>query len=135
MLRPDHIRKVVFDRGIEHLLHFTFENNLPSIFAHGLLPRHELEQRDDITAFGSDPYRDDPVRDKTDNGLLLRRDLHAMFDAMLWSIDPKTSKVRLARRLEDKSYRALDGKMIEHHVNVDALLFHFTQFNRADKNV
>lgn len=81
------------------------------------------------------PHNGDPVRDRTDNGLLLRRDLHSMFDAMLWSIDPTTNKVRLARRLEDKSYRALDGKMIEHQVNADALLFHFTQFTKADKNV
>lgn len=80
------------------------------------------------------PHNGDPVRDRADNGLLLRRDLHSMFDAMLWSIDPKTSKVRLARRLEDKSYRALDGKMIAHQVNADALLFHFTQFNKADKH-
>ncbi|MDW4496358.1 HNH endonuclease [Sulfitobacter sp. D35] len=80
------------------------------------------------------PHNGDPVRDRADNGLLLRRDLHSMFDAMLWSIDPKTSMVRLARRLEDKSYRALDGKMIEHQVNADVLLFHFTQFNKADQH-
>lgn len=81
------------------------------------------------------PHNGNPVHDRPDNGLLLRRDLHAMFDAMLWSIDPKTNKVRLARRLEDKSYSSLEGKVIEHHVNFEALLFHFTQFNKVDKNV
>lgn len=81
------------------------------------------------------PHNGDPVRDKPDNGLLLRRDLHSMFDAMLWSIDPKTNQVRLARRLADKSYGGLDGKVISHHVDPSALLFHFTQFQRADKNV
>jgi hypothetical protein len=81
------------------------------------------------------PHNGDPVRDRPDNGLLLRRDLHTMFDAMLWSIDPKTNKVRLARRLSDKSYGALEGKVIDHHVDPNALLFHFTQFQKADKNV
>jgi hypothetical protein len=81
------------------------------------------------------PHNGDPVRDRPDNGLLLRRDLHTMLDAMLWSIDPKTNKVRLARRLNDKSYGALDGKVIDHHVDTDALLVHFTQFQKADNNV
>jgi hypothetical protein len=81
------------------------------------------------------PHNGDPVRDRPDNGLLLRRDLHTMFDAMLWSIDPKTNKIRLARRLSDRSYGALEGKVTDHHVDQDALLFHFTQFQKADKNV
>lgn len=33
------------------------------------------------------PHTGDPFRDRPDNGLLLRRDLHSMFDAMLWSTD------------------------------------------------
>lgn len=81
------------------------------------------------------PHNGDQVRDRPDNGLLLRRDLHTMFDAMLWSIDPKTNEVRLARRLSDKSFGALEGKVIDHHVDHDALLFHFTQFQKADKDV
>lgn len=81
------------------------------------------------------PHNGDPVRDRPDNGLLLRRDLHTMFDAMLWSIDPKTNKIRLARRLSDKSYGALEGKVIDHHVNPDALLFHFDEFQKADEDV
>lgn len=80
------------------------------------------------------PHNGDPVRDRADNGMLLRRDLHTMFDAMLWSIDPKTNKVRLARRLVDKTYIALEGMVINHQVDPDALLFHFTQFQKVDKN-
>lgn len=80
------------------------------------------------------PHNGDPVRDRPDNGLLLRRDLHTMFDAMLWSIDPKTKKVQLGRRLVDKSYGTLDGKLVDHQVNPDALLFHFTQFRKADRD-
>ncbi|MDR6265301.1 HNH endonuclease signature motif containing protein [Roseobacter sp. N2S] len=80
------------------------------------------------------PHNGDRVRDRADNGMLLRRDLHTMFDAMLWSIDPKTNKVRLARRLVDESYIALEGMVIDHQVDPDALLFHFTQFQKVDKN-
>lgn len=81
------------------------------------------------------PHNGDPVRDVSENGMLLRRDLHTMFDAMLWSIDPSTNKVRLARRLVDKSYGALEGKVVDHYVDPSVLLFHFTQFQKADKNV
>lgn len=81
------------------------------------------------------PHNGDPVRDRPDNGLLLRRDLHTMFDAMLWSIDPKTNTVRLAQRVSDRSYDALEGKVIRHQTDPDALLFHYTQFQKADKNV
>lgn len=96
MLRPDHIRKIVFDRGIEHLLHFTFEKNLPSIFSHGLLPRDELEQREDIMAFGSDPYRDDGHTDATClsvtrfQGPMLRRVLrdHPKDDFVILGVHP-----------------------------------------------
>lgn len=59
MLRPDHIRKIVADRRIGHLLHFTFESNLPSILMHGLISRDELARRDNIKALVSDPWRDD----------------------------------------------------------------------------
>lgn len=81
------------------------------------------------------PHTGDEIRDRPDNGLLLRRDLHTMFDAMLWSIDPKTNKVQLARRLSDNCYSALESKVINHHIDPDALLFHFKQFQKADKNV
>lgn len=79
------------------------------------------------------PHNGDPVRDRPDNGLLLRRDLHSMFDAMLWSIDPDTSKVRLSRRVQDSSYSALDGKVIDHKVAPEPLRVHFKQFQKADK--
>lgn len=39
------IEHLVRQRGIRALFHFTPLSNLPSIFAHGLLPRAQLEQR------------------------------------------------------------------------------------------
>lgn len=81
------------------------------------------------------PHNGDPVRDRSDNGLLLRRDLHTMFDAMLWSIDPDSNKVALSKCLTDRSYSGIDGKMVEHLVAKEPLLVHFKQFQKADKDV
>ncbi|MFX0544765.1 HNH endonuclease [Roseovarius sp. S1116L3] len=80
------------------------------------------------------PHNGNSVRDQTDNGLLLRRDLHAMFDDMLWSIDPKTSKVCLSRQLNDKSYAGMDGLLVNHHVAQEPLRVHFIQFQNTNKD-
>jgi hypothetical protein len=40
----EHIARVVQDRGIQDVLHFTRLENLPSILEHGLRPRSELEE-------------------------------------------------------------------------------------------
>lgn len=81
------------------------------------------------------PHNGAPVRDRPDNGLLLRRDLHSMFDVMLWSIDPDTSRVKLSKRLQDRSYSGLEDKVIDHGVAKDALRVHFSQFQKAEKDV
>ena len=47
------------------------------------------------------------------NGLLLRADLHTLFDLGLLRIDPETMKVVLASRLVDSQYGALDGVAIQ----------------------
>lgn len=41
----EEIRKIVAQRGIQRLVHFTPFENLPSILEHGLLSRHELNRR------------------------------------------------------------------------------------------
>lgn len=46
-----------------------------------------------------------------DGGLLLRRDVHALFDAHLLSIDPSTWRVVVSRKLEKfPTYKSLDEK-------------------------
>jgi predicted restriction endonuclease len=57
-----------------------------------------------------------PYRGKNDNharnGLLLRRDLHAIFDANLLGIHPDTMKVSLHPSIENSEYKLFNGKQI-----------------------
>ncbi|MFZ1725543.1 MAG: HNH endonuclease signature motif containing protein [Albidovulum sp.] len=80
------------------------------------------------------PQTSDRKWDHPDNGLLLRRDLHGMFDKMLWSIDPKSNKMRLAERLKVTAYRKLDGREVKHRVAIALLEVHFAKFRNGGSN-
>ncbi len=77
------------------------------------------------------PHTGDPKWDHPDNGMLLRRDLHALFDAMFWSIDPKSNRLRVSERLKTTSYGKLDGREIDHSVAPALLEVHFRQFKKG----
>ena len=54
-----------------------------------------------------------PASDHPQNGLLLRRDLHALFDADLLAIDPHSRKVHLSRDvLSSRDYTAMNGRSL-----------------------
>lgn len=53
-----------------------------------------------------------PSTQHVSNGLLLRADIHTLFDLGLLSICPKTLKVVLAGTLRDSSYRDLHGQAL-----------------------
>jgi tetratricopeptide (TPR) repeat protein len=57
------------------------------------------------------PYSD-TVNNHPSNGLLLRADLHTLFDLNLLVIEPETMRVRLAPSLQNTDYRVLDGEPI-----------------------
>lgn len=57
------------------------------------------------------PYRGDQSDDEL-NGLLLRVDIHRLFDAHLISINPLTLTVELASSLNDETYQVLSGKRL-----------------------
>jgi hypothetical protein len=77
------------------------------------------------------PHTGNPKWDHPDNGMMLRRDLHSLFDAMLWSIDPKSNRIRIAESLKTSSYRKLQGREIVHQVAQELLEVHFRQFNKG----
>jgi predicted restriction endonuclease len=57
------------------------------------------------------PYRGNQSDDEL-NGLLLRVDIHRLFDAHLISINPFTLSVELAGCLNDEAYQAIEGKRL-----------------------
>lgn len=57
------------------------------------------------------PYRGAEFND-SQNGLLLRADIHTLFDLNLVWIEPETLRVRLDSSLLDSEYAAFDGKSL-----------------------
>jgi hypothetical protein len=51
-----------------------------------------------------------PETNHVTNGLLLRADLHTLFDTGLLAVDPETRQVLVAQVISDPVYRALHGK-------------------------
>lgn len=47
------------------------------------------------------------------NGLLLRADLHQMFDRYIWSVDPGSLKIELAPSLAGTAYERLHGRKLK----------------------
>lgn len=57
------------------------------------------------------PYRG-PDTNKADNGLLLRADIHTLFDLGLISVNPETLQLKVAKQIETPEYRDLDGEKL-----------------------
>jgi putative restriction endonuclease len=72
-----------------------------------------------------------PQTNHVTNGLLLRADLHTLYDRLLIAIDPATYSVSIARELTNSEYAALAGQSLRlpsdarHHPSRDALLTHW----------
>ncbi|WP_417606960.1 HNH endonuclease [Primorskyibacter flagellatus] len=67
-------------------------------------------------------------RDKLENGLLLRSDIHKLFDAHLISINPGTKKIEVSDRIESRDYMSLHGNPVFDDVSPKSLGFHFEKF-------
>jgi len=66
------------------------------------------------------------------NGLLLRADLHLLFDAHLWSINPDTKSVIISSKIRKTEYKKYEGKKLNiPHVSKAALEFHYRSFLNA----
>lgn len=74
------------------------------------------------------PHNGDSSRDEAHNGLLLRRDLHSMFDSLLWSINPTTNEIHLSDTLIRTQYRLLDRVTVKHKAGLENLTDHFIRF-------
>lgn len=81
------------------------------------------------------PYRGDQSDDAT-NGLLLRVDLHRLFDAHLVTINPATLQFEVALSVEDAAYQAFHGKRMFMFSPKPRVLFlenHYQAFVAASK--
>ncbi|PMZ70544.1 HNH endonuclease [Pseudomonas sp. FW305-70] len=83
------------------------------------------------------PYKGDHTN-VVSNGLLLRADIHTLFDLGLIAIESETMVVRVSPKLEDTDYGKLDGsplrhpKQNSHRVNPEALDWHWNQCGWCD---
>lgn len=76
------------------------------------------------------PHTGDPIWDQAENGLLLRRDLHSLFDEFLWSLDPRNGSLQVSEKLKSTGYAKLAGRKIRHKAAPALLRFHYTQFRK-----
>lgn len=87
-----------------------------------------------------DPYLA-PGSDNTRNGLLLRADIHTLFDRHLISIDPDTLKIHVSARIRvEGGYGYLHEKFLRlpkdksHHPDKGALARHLKRFHKSHEN-
>lgn len=77
------------------------------------------------------PYQGEKSNDPR-NGLVLRSDLHTLFDRYLLGIDPGTLRITLSSALADPSYQRFDGKELvigaKHTPSKRALEVHWRKF-------
>ncbi|VVT33600.1 conserved hypothetical protein [Roseovarius sp. EC-HK134] len=77
------------------------------------------------------PHTGEPQFERPDNSLLLRRDVHALFDLFLLGLDPVTGKILVSPKLENSIYAKLQGRVVDHKLAPAALSFHAEQFSRV----
>lgn len=86
------------------------------------------------------PYKGEKTNDVS-NGLLLRADIHTLFDLYLISINPETLKVELNKQLCNSSYQYLANKKIKippnnsDKPNIYVLKSHYQKFLEKQENV
>lgn len=69
-------------------------------------------------------------RDKPENGILLRSDIHKLFDAHLISINPKTKEIEVSEKIETPDYLSLRCRIVVDEISPISLDFHFEKFEK-----
>ena len=82
------------------------------------------------------PHSGDPKLDQAENGLLLRRDLHALFDAFLWSVNPNSGLFHMSDKLICTGYAEFAGRKVRHKAAPEHLNDHYLLFRmHADEHL
>lgn len=79
------------------------------------------------------PHTGNPAFEVPENSLILRRDIHALFDAHLIAIHPKSGKLLVSQELESSPYKKLAGKEVPHKLAPQSLNYQFQRFQNASK--
>jgi len=79
------------------------------------------------------PHTGDPELEQPENGLILRRDIHGLFDADLISIDPSTGQIVISNELAASEYEQFTGQVISHQAAPEYLQFRHNIFCEAEE--
>jgi len=83
------------------------------------------------------PYRGEETN-KIDNGLILRSDIHDLFDMFLISIEPESLCVKVSSILNNSIYESYNNNRIKEPIKKikapsrDALIWHFDEFKKIN---
>ncbi|NKK96542.1 hypothetical protein GFL95_36270 [Rhizobium leguminosarum bv. viciae] len=126
-------RKKIISAVIRRLGQRKFRRNLINAYG-GKCAMTKCDTLWVLEAAHISPYRGAKTN-ATTNGLLLRADVHTLFDLGLISVEPGNLLVRASRMLSGSPYEALDGKRLELpakptlHPNLKAIEYHYRQFH------
>lgn len=77
------------------------------------------------------PHTGNPAFEVPENSLILRRDIHALFDAGLIGIHPASGRLKVSPALNDTAYRKLEGKEIDHKLAQSSLRYQDLRFKKV----
>lgn len=76
------------------------------------------------------PHTGNPAFEVPENSLVLRRDVHALFDAGMIGINPKSGVLLVSPSLRATPYGKLEGKPVNHKLAAASLSYQFTRFKK-----
>jgi hypothetical protein len=77
------------------------------------------------------PHTGNPAFEVPENSLILRRDIHALFDACLLAIHPKSNQILISPELTGTPYEKLAGRTVDHQLAPEALRYQHRRFQKT----
>lgn len=120
-------RKIILSQIRQRRGQSNFRNNLLDL--HPVCAVTGCALVDILEAAHIDAYRND-THNHISNGLLLRSDIHTLFDLNLCAINPNTNKVTFSQKALKCGYNKLEGNYlnIKHKISSDAILRRWIKF-------
>lgn len=76
------------------------------------------------------PHTGNPAFEVPENSLILRRDIHALFDAGMIAISPKSGTLVVSSNLKTTPYQKLNGIHVNHKLASASLSYQFARFKK-----